>query len=698
MKLTMLPITLLIGMALLAAFMMPIGHSETANTVNNNGIASTGKPSVSLSLSSNAIDANGIEAFNAIAINATSGNYVYTFQISNASNQSDVFATNAVITNGIATYDWKADATGNLIANVIMTNISQSTPIASNTVNFIVNNVLALNSIVAKYNNITVGSNQIITANISGGTPPYSYDFEVYNENSIVITNSIQTSSASSFFAYTQNAIWGTGKFTADIMINDAAGDSVKGGVTYNAFSSSTTTTTTTTSTTTSTVSTSETTAGSKPRPPTTTTSTSTTTTSTTTTSTTTTSTTTVTSTSTILTYIVGSTTGHASATATPVSLTLSSGYETYFFGYGGSTGSAEKSSIEFSDNWTTTEHDTKTTANGLYLSLQYNMSNIGYIVGKTTGTVSGGIAPINLTLVGVGANVIIGNGAVFDSAGNSTSLSLSYSAVASNSFAIIMLSAGGSTFSTTPTTTAAGCNLAQNISSKATSSAVFICNYMAAGSYTVSASTLSNSAWSAVAYVFPTYSVTLDDSPSTGTITTNGNTYSSGTVMQVIGTNAITANPPSSGNWLFSSWIVSNSINLTVSSPTSNPTTLTVMGNGIITASWNITSKFIETGLPIGTIWNVTYDGILNRSRIIITGTITGFDSPYGVSIAPNGAYAYVTNTGNGAVSIVDTAPKSITGTITGFDSPYGVSIAPNGAYAYVTNVNSTVSIVNTS
>ncbi|MEM0159838.1 MAG: PGF-pre-PGF domain-containing protein, partial [Candidatus Micrarchaeaceae archaeon] len=307
-------------------------------------------------------------------------------------------------------------------------------------------------------------------------------------------------------------------------------------------------------------------------------------------------------------TYAVGFTTGNAIGTSTPLSLTLPSGYYTYFFGYGGLSGLAGTTAgSAFSDNWTTSVNYTTTiSAKG---KAQYNMSNIGYMVQKITGTVSGGTAPINVTLVGVGANVILGNGATYTNSGSSTSLSLSYTVSTSNSFAIIILAAGGSAFSAAPTTTATGCSLSQDISSStAASAAIFVCNSIAAGSYTASATTTKASAWSAAAYIFPPYSVTLDDIPSTYTITTNGNTYSSGTVIQVIGTNTITANPPA--GYEFSHWSVSNIINLTLSSSIANPATLTVMGNGIVTATYAI-----PTGIPSNilnyTPVTLTYNGL---------------------------------------------------------------------------------------
>ncbi len=109
----------------------------------------------------------------------------------------------------------------------------------------------------------------------------------------------------------------------------------------------------------------------------------------------------------------------------------------------------------------------------------------------------------------------------------------------------------------------------------------------------------------------------------------------------------------------------------------------------------------------PNGAYAYVTNEGnaqvsIVSTSTNTITGTISGFNDPAGVALAPNGAYAYVTNYNSNTVSIVGTSTGTITGTISRFDGPQGVAIAPNGAYAYVTDDQSpgynTISIVSTS
>jgi YVTN family beta-propeller protein len=65
-------------------------------------------------------------------------------------------------------------------------------------------------------------------------------------------------------------------------------------------------------------------------------------------------------------------------------------------------------------------------------------------------------------------------------------------------------------------------------------------------------------------------------------------------------------------------------------------------------------------------------------------------------VVVTPNGAYAYVTNSGGTTVSVISTATNTVTTTITGLNAPSGMAVTPNGAYAYVTNIgNGTVSVI---
>src|SRR5947199_4207491 len=81
---------------------------------------------------------------------------------------------------------------------------------------------------------------------------------------------------------------------------------------------------------------------------------------------------------------------------------------------------------------------------------------------------------------------------------------------------------------------------------------------------------------------------------------------------------------------------------------------------------------------------------------------------SPFGIAITPNGAFAYVSNTGaicdlcpiaqSGSVSVINTATYNVVATVPVGQYPAGVAVTPDGAFSYVANFNSnTVSVINT-
>ncbi len=75
---------------------------------------------------------------------------------------------------------------------------------------------------------------------------------------------------------------------------------------------------------------------------------------------------------------------------------------------------------------------------------------------------------------------------------------------------------------------------------------------------------------------------------------------------------------------------------------------------------------------------------------------------------MTPNGEYAYVSNSGDGTVSVIRTSDNSVIDTdpntveidpIKVGNGPDGVSVTPNGKYVYVSNYgDGTVSIIKTS
>ncbi|MEM4099819.1 MAG: hypothetical protein QXZ38_04170, partial [Candidatus Micrarchaeaceae archaeon] len=145
-------------------------------------------------------------------------------------------------------------------------------------------------------------------------------------------------------------------------------------------------------------------------------------------------------------------------------------------------------------------------------------------------------------------------------------------------------------------------------------------------------------------------YSLAFNSVPSAGIISFNGIGYQNGNAIQVApGNYPINAIAPA--NFIFSSWISTNSVNLTFANPYSANTNLAVSGSGVVAAIFNGITTFSENGLPSGTEWNVTYDGILNSST---TNTITFSTQPGNYlftvanQIVSNAIYFPMPNSGN--------------------------------------------------
>jgi YVTN family beta-propeller protein len=59
---------------------------------------------------------------------------------------------------------------------------------------------------------------------------------------------------------------------------------------------------------------------------------------------------------------------------------------------------------------------------------------------------------------------------------------------------------------------------------------------------------------------------------------------------------------------------------------------------------------------------------------------------------------FAYVTNAGDGTVSVISTATNAVVATIPVGNTPHGVAITPNGKFVYVANrANPSVSVIAT-
>jgi YVTN family beta-propeller protein len=72
------------------------------------------------------------------------------------------------------------------------------------------------------------------------------------------------------------------------------------------------------------------------------------------------------------------------------------------------------------------------------------------------------------------------------------------------------------------------------------------------------------------------------------------------------------------------------------------------------------------------------------------------GTSGSRGVAITPNGAFAYVTNSRDNTVSVIDTATNTVVATVPAGTGPNAIAITPSGAFAYVVN-DQAVSVIST-
>jgi PGF-pre-PGF domain-containing protein len=363
--------------------------------------------------------------------------------------------------------------------------------------------------------------------------------------------------------------------------------------------------------------------------------------------------------------YAVSYTSSVTTGTGTGVSLVTSGAYTTNFFVIGGQDVDTATTQTNTVANIVVDKSSEVqvTSGSGTGARRSINTSVIGHgqiSVGAISYAASNGCAHgCNTVIVSVPANVIYtsntNNGNIYTSAGSYTAstaqtYNVVYNVGTSNSLVVLFYSSGGGVYSGSPTTNAVTgqytCTLAQNtVLGGKSGAAAMICNDVIAGTGYIASMTLpinSNGVTYAMsAYVFPPYTVTLSDSPTSANILTNGFQQNSGNTMSVIGTSSINAIYPASGSYVFSGWSSSSASNLIISSPGSANTYLTVEGSGTLTATFN-TYATITTPVPSNII--------LDAGQYVIYNTvISNGKGPFTVNLI-NTATSYVVNTVTGA------------------------------------------------
>jgi YVTN family beta-propeller protein len=109
----------------------------------------------------------------------------------------------------------------------------------------------------------------------------------------------------------------------------------------------------------------------------------------------------------------------------------------------------------------------------------------------------------------------------------------------------------------------------------------------------------------------------------------------------------------------------------------------------------------FMTTANPITNVVYVTNRGngtvsVIDGKTNTVTGNINVGNSPTGISVNPNTNMVYVANVLDGTVSVIDGKTNTVTGNITVGFSPSGISVNPNTNVVYVTNYgDGTVSVI---
>jgi YVTN family beta-propeller protein len=87
----------------------------------------------------------------------------------------------------------------------------------------------------------------------------------------------------------------------------------------------------------------------------------------------------------------------------------------------------------------------------------------------------------------------------------------------------------------------------------------------------------------------------------------------------------------------------------------------------------------------------------VIDTATRAVTATIPVGPSPEGVAVDPAAATVYVTSYGDNKVSVIDAAANSVTATVRVGSNPWGVAVDPAAGTAYVTNFGQgTVSVIN--
>ncbi len=118
-----------------------------------------------------------------------------------------------------------------------------------------------------------------------------------------------------------------------------------------------------------------------------------------------------------------------------------------------------------------------------------------------------------------------------------------------------------------------------------------------------------------------------------------------------------------------------------------------------ILSASFGMRAVYAAPFAYISNVGDGTVSVIDTATNTVVATVPVGV-SPIGVAVNPAGTFAYVANTTSNNVSVIDTGSNTVVATVPAGSAPYGVAVNPAGTFAYVTNTDTnvnTVSVINT-
>ena len=171
-----------------------------------------------------------------------------------------------------------------------------------------------------------------------------------------------------------------------------------------------------------------------------------------------------------------------------------------------------------------------------------------------------------------------------------------------------------------------------------------------------------------------------------TATLTVFGSNFTGATAVTIGGTPA-------------SYFTVDSATTLKVVVPanTTGNLVVTTAGGSVTSAGTFSNTSVVTANAYVANSANGTVS-VINTATNVVTKTLTVGLNPYAVTLTPSGAFAYITNGNSNSVSIINTSSNTVTGTIAVGTNPYGIATSPDGTKVYVTNNGSnTVSVINT-